>query len=266
MSQEFTIRPLKNEAGEYTGGMNYDPDLLTFDEPKAGKNNMKFTNIKYQGKRVVVETPEMNIPAGVVQYPKAEDVAPGDKVSYSLLMSFDGLSDRPDLQAYKQFLDTIQAQVLDMAQARSIDLFGKLKSKEVLGDLQSLMVRESDKYSPSSAIGLPYTMEGSTMKPGYSTYDFDAVLRLGVQPSGKPKTETIIKSIHDINAKHGSVKVVYPLSAVWSTPKGFGISMKAKEVLVRVQDASEGFAFDIGAKKTDELLEPSDDEAEEVEV
>jgi hypothetical protein len=48
---------------------------------------------------VVVETPEMNIPAGVVQYPKAEDVAPGDKVSYSLLMSFDGLSDRPDLQA-----------------------------------------------------------------------------------------------------------------------------------------------------------------------
>jgi hypothetical protein len=31
----------------------------------------------------------MNIPAGVVQYPKAED-APGDKVSYSLLMSFDG--------------------------------------------------------------------------------------------------------------------------------------------------------------------------------
>jgi hypothetical protein len=57
--------------------------------PRPEKNNMKFTNIKYQ-RRVVVETPEMNIPAGVVQYPKAEDVAPGDKVSYSLLMSFDG--------------------------------------------------------------------------------------------------------------------------------------------------------------------------------
>jgi hypothetical protein len=62
-----------------------------------------------------------------------------------------------------------------------------------------------------------------------------------VQPSGKPKTETIIKSIHDINAKHGSVKVVYPLSAVWSTPKGFRYFDEGQRVLVRVQDASEGF-------------------------
>jgi hypothetical protein len=36
----------------------------------------KFTNITYEGKRIIVETPEMNIPAGVVQYPKAEDVIP----------------------------------------------------------------------------------------------------------------------------------------------------------------------------------------------
>jgi hypothetical protein len=87
----------------------------------------------------------------------------------------------------------------------------------------------------------------------------------GVQPSGKPKTETIIKSIHDINAKHGSVKVVYPLSAVWSTPKGFWYFDEGQRSTGPCSGRLEGFA-DIGAKKTDELLEPSDDEAEEVEV
>jgi hypothetical protein len=44
----------------------------------------------------------------------------------------------------------VQSQVLDMAHARSTDMFGKLKSKEVLGDGQSKMIRESDKYAPSS--------------------------------------------------------------------------------------------------------------------
>jgi hypothetical protein len=39
----------------------------------------KFTT--HEGKRIIVETPEMNIPAGVVQYPKAEDVIPGKPVS-----------------------------------------------------------------------------------------------------------------------------------------------------------------------------------------
>jgi hypothetical protein len=82
--------------------------------PRPEKNNMKFTNIKYQGKRVVRNS-RNEYSCGCGQYPKAED-APGDKVSYSLLMSFDGeRSSRSS--GFKQFLDTIQAQVLDMAQS-----------------------------------------------------------------------------------------------------------------------------------------------------
>jgi hypothetical protein len=78
----------------------------------------------------------------------------------------------------------VQSQVLDMAHARSTDMFGKLKS-EVLGDGQSKMIRESDKYAPSS-IGLPYITEGNTMKPLYSTYDYDAIMNNGVQAMESP--------------------------------------------------------------------------------
>jgi hypothetical protein len=266
---DFVIRPLKNASGEFTGGMNFDPNLISFGETKMGKNNMKFTNVSYDGRRILVETPEMDIPAGVVQYPKPEDVNPGDRVSYTLLMSFDRIDERPDLRAYKDFLDTIQDKVLDMTHARSSDLFGKTKSREVLADIQSVMVRESDKYAPSSAIGLPYATDTDasgveTMKPLYVTYDFDMILNGGLRPDGSPKPEAVIPSIHDIDTKRGSVKVIYPLSSVWSSLKGFGISMKAKEVLVRSGATSNAFAFDVGAtKKDDVLLEPSDDEGDD---
>lgn len=260
----YTIRPVKNDDGTYSGCMNFDPNLLTFGDTKLGKNNMKFTNISYDGKRVVVETPEMDIPAGVVQYPRAEDVGPGDRVSYSLLMSFDGMAERPELQAYKDFLDNIQQQVLDMAHMRSTDLFGKSKSKEVLQDIQSSMVRESDKYAPSSAIGLPFTSDADDMmKPTYTTYDFDKILHDGLAPNGAPKPGTVIDSIHAVDTKRGSVKVVFPLSSVWSSQKGFGVSMKAQEVLLRTSESNNAFAFDIGAKRNGDdtaLLEQSDDD------
>jgi hypothetical protein len=73
---EFVIRPLKNASGDWK--MNCDTNLIRFDESKPGKNNMKFANITYKGwsKRVCVETPDMDIPAGVVQYPKPEDAVP----------------------------------------------------------------------------------------------------------------------------------------------------------------------------------------------
>jgi hypothetical protein len=62
---------------------------------------MKFTNITYQNKRIAIETPEMDIPAGVVQYPKAEDTVAGQPVSYSLLMSFNDIEERADLKAFR---------------------------------------------------------------------------------------------------------------------------------------------------------------------
>jgi hypothetical protein len=57
------------------------------------------------------------------------------------------MTERPELQAYKEFLRCFQ--VLDMAHARSTDMFGKLKSKKCSAS-QSKMIRESDKYAPSS--------------------------------------------------------------------------------------------------------------------
>jgi hypothetical protein len=48
--------------------------------------------------------------------------------------------------------------------------------------------------------------------------------------------------------KRGSVKVIFPFSSVWSQ-ESF-VSFKAREVLViRTGGASNGFDFDVGAKK-----------------
>jgi hypothetical protein len=50
-----------------------------------------------------------------------------------------------------------------------------------------------------------------------------------------------------INMKRGSVKVIFPFSSVWSQAKSFGVSFKAREVLVIRWSC--GFDFDVGAKK-----------------
>jgi hypothetical protein len=52
--------------------------------------------------RIAIETPEMDIPAGVVQYPKAEDTVAGQPVSYSLLMSFNDIEERADLRRHSR--------------------------------------------------------------------------------------------------------------------------------------------------------------------
>jgi hypothetical protein len=87
----------------------------------------------------------------------------------------------------------LQAKVLDMMVKRRRN-FRQGKSKELLEDLQSSMVRESDKYAPSTAIGLPFTTSKDsdgveTMKPlyhlrlrydhvGWSPEQRNAVIRL----------------------------------------------------------------------------------------
>jgi hypothetical protein len=104
------------------------------------------------------------------------------------------------------------------------------------------------------------------MKPLYSTYDYDAIMNNGVQANGEPKPDTIIESIQEVDSRRGSVKVIWPCR-LCEQCEGFGISMKAKEVMIRPQNTSNAFAFDVEAKKTDDtLLEPSDDEAEETDV
>jgi hypothetical protein len=271
---EFIIRAAKDASGNFTGLMNCNPALIKFGDTKQGKNNMKFTNITYQNKRIAIETPEMDIPAGVVQYPKAEDTVAGQPVSYSLLMSFNDIEERADLKAFKEFMDALQQRVLDMAVSRSEELFQKVKSREVLSDIQSQMVRESDKYAPSFAIGLAFdestdSTGAEVVKPRFTTYDFNMIMEKGLRADGSPRPECVIDSIHDVNMKRGSVKVIFPFSSVWSQAKSFGVSFKAREVLViRTGGASNGFDFDVGAKKDgdDALLEPSDGEEEEGDV
>jgi hypothetical protein len=104
----------------------------------------------------------------------------------------------------------LQSQVLDMAHARSTDMFG-----EVQGSARRWSVQDDQgerQVCAVFAIGLHIT-EGITMKPLYSTYDYDA-MNNGVQANGEPKPDTIIESIQEVDSRRGSVKVIWPLSSV----------------------------------------------------
>jgi hypothetical protein len=103
-----------------------------------GKNNMKFTNITYQNKRIAIETPEMDILPASSSIPKPNTVA-GQPVSYSLLMSFNDIEERADLKAFKEFMDALQQKYWTCIAVGGTLPEGKV---EVLSDIQSQMVRE----------------------------------------------------------------------------------------------------------------------------
>jgi hypothetical protein len=258
---EFIIRPLKDAVGNFTGGMNFDPSLLTFGEIKPGRNNMKFINILYDGKRIKVETPELNIPAGVVQFPSPDKVTPGEKPSYTLLLSFDGVESRPDLRAYMDFLKTIEKKVLEMVHARSTEIYDTLRDQSFLAGIQTKMVKAGVKtYADSTAIGLPFTAGDGEhgLVPQFTAYDFGKI------EAGVPPKDATIGDIRERITKRGSVKVIYPLSSVWTARNGFGISMKASDVLLREAAAAGAFGFDVSVKKVaaneGRLVEDSGDE------
>jgi hypothetical protein len=84
------------------------------------------------------------------------------------------------------------------------------------------MVKESDKYAASNAIGLPYVMDGNVMKPTYSAYDYDTCER-GCSQQGRDDNPGI-----RMDSRRGSVKVIWPLSSVWNERSVRYFHMKAK--------------------------------------
>jgi hypothetical protein len=229
MMDEYIIHPTKNAAGEFDGSMNFDPELLTFGEIKCGRHhNMRYISMLYDGKSIKVETPEMTVPAGVVQYPAPDDVGKFDKVSYALLMSFAGLEDRPDLCAYMDFLKTLDDKVLDMVNARSTDIYVTRRERTFLAEIQMKILKSGGAtYADSTTISLPYSRDKPDDVPRFITYDYDKV------ESGAPLQDSIIADVRDCNTKHAKVKVIYPLSSVWVTQCSFGIATKAIDVLIR---------------------------------
>jgi hypothetical protein len=85
------------------------------------------------------------------------------------------------------------------------------------------------------------------VKPRFTTYDFNMIMEKGLRADGSPRPECVIDSIHDVNMKRERQGHL-PFSSVWSQAS-FGVSFKAREVLIRTGGASNGFDFDVGAKK-----------------
>jgi hypothetical protein len=123
----------------------------------------------------------MNIPAGVVQYPKRK-MSSLKAHFFTATDVFDGMAERPELQAYKEFLEMVQSQVLDMAHARSTDIPGKLKSSARRWSVQD--DQGERQVCAVFAIGLIHHRRKHDEAVVF--YDYDAIMNNGVQAMESP--------------------------------------------------------------------------------
>jgi hypothetical protein len=213
---EFVIRPLKNASSLLEDELWYQSHPVW----RASLERITWSSpTSHKGKRSVRRNSDMDIPAGVVQYPKPEDAVPWEGQLF--LMSFDNLDERADLQATRSFWICYRRKFSTWWWS-VVEIFGKERAKN---SWRIFSRRWSVKAT--SMLRLPRLdshlrhrriLMASKRWSHCITYDYDMIMSDGLQSNGMPWFD--YSGIHEINTE-GTVKVIYPLNAVWSTNKGF---------------------------------------------
>lgn len=164
---------------------DFDPSKLSFREPKKMEGiGARFAGVEYDGKKLYLQTPEMSIPYGASQFkdPGAEEANPD--APWTLDLSFQGEQDNEDIKSLRDKLEQVRSCVISAAHQNKwiVDKKNKDKakrnksvSKEVLNQMASQQIRETDKLDDDGNPKYPATMKVKLPcykgNFGFSVYD-----------------------------------------------------------------------------------------------
>ncbi len=246
------------------GRYNFDAAKLVFREPKSGANGGKIINMMYDGSPLMLELPEMTAPFGV-QDGFGEQADSASKKKKELQLAMDDLDrpERSDMREAQRVLEEIDEVVCATALKRSqVWLRKPHKSLEAVSSTYKTIQRkhEEGKYAPKIKVALGYTPEG---EPRFLTYD---------------ASQRKVDDIRTIDARQAKVTAIVTLSGVWVTGAGFGVMVRATQLLVKPKATMPNCAFrnlrlgdatpppttttGLLAPRDPDLLESSDDDAE----
>ena len=148
---------------------DFDESNLSFQFRKTDKGN-KSVNILYNGKPLYLDFP-LTKTWGATCWD--EDIK-----NVSMNLAFGADEDRwsDATRAFYDCLMSIERAIKNYAQEHSEQLFGKVKSAEILEELMNAFVRQNDKYGPSHKVKFQYR-EGDDVPYKCEIYDM----------SGKPE-------------------------------------------------------------------------------
>ena len=212
---------------------SFDASKLTVTEARK-LNKGKFSNVRYDGGALYMETPELHAPISVSSFE--------DEGKKSLFVSCRGHEEREDVRMFVEALNSVQDKIID--QVASLKLLGDKVTRDMTAGLMSPLIKVSDTYPPAFRVNLPYR-DG---KAG-----FDAFTKTG------RKIEPL--DLDEVDVRGAKVKVIFTLTSVWVVNKNWGVTAKATQVLIKPAFSAPAAGVSCF---TDEVMGDSDEDGDGV--
>lgn len=208
---------------------NLNLNKITYGSPRTLDNGGKVIYIGYEGKPLIIQTPEMHTPFGLSKW-SADSKGPE---KYTLELSFKGRDSRDNLNTFYEAMRSFDKKLVGDALDNSTAwLKKKFSSREVLEALYTPVVKFAkdkmtgeltDRFPPTFRITLPQK-DGQLSCEAYNN-----------------KREEI--DLLSTDLKGAKVTAIMQCMGIWVAGGKFGCSWKAVQLKVVPQQTIKGFAF-----------------------
>jgi hypothetical protein len=203
---------------------NFDVDKLKYSELKIMKSGAKSVYINYNGNKVNLQTPILNIPYGVndnMQFIKKDDTRKDEERKYDITVSFKGMDENPKIKQFHDKMVELEQKIIDDAFTNRLawfknncsgnkDFVSAMFTPIVKHDKDKVTGEVANKYPPTFKAKIPYN--SSENKFEFDCYDMD-------------NNEINFNDILS-NLKGGKAQFIIQLSGIWFSAGIFGCSWK----------------------------------------
>jgi hypothetical protein len=202
----------------------FNVDKIKYSEMKVMKSGAKSIYVNYQGAKINIQTPLLNIPYGVndnMQFIKDDPKRKDETQKYDITVSFKGIDENQKIKVFHDKLIELENKILEDAFTNRVAWFKNNfdGNKGTVSNMFSRIIRRdkdketgmfADKYPPTFKAKIPY--DSSEDKFDFDSYDMD-------------NNEIDFKD-YVSNLKGGKAQFIIQLNGIWFSAGMFGCSWK----------------------------------------
>lgn len=237
---------------------NFNVDKLKYSELKVMKSGAKSIYINYNGAKVNLQTPILNIPYGVndnIQFIKKDEARKDEERKYDITVSFKGMDENPKIKQFHDKMKELEQKIIDDAFTNRLVWFKNNYSgnKDVVSNMFTPIVKHdkdkvtgeyANKYPPTFKAKIPYNSLENKFE--FDCYDMD-------------NNEINFNDILS-NLKGGKAQFIIQLSGIWFSAGMFGCSWKIVSSKFQQINTSK---ITFVADSDDELVNANDEDDED---
>jgi hypothetical protein len=216
----------------HTGEYDFCPSKLAFGKPRTLQGSgARIVPLTYDSGPLCFESPSLRAPMGVSCWETPGETGTARKFSLMLSLS-DGR--RPEVAAFVRAMRALDAAVARHVASRVREILDKDLDSATVAQLQTPVVRPSDRYGPSMKVTLPLKADGASK--AYECFDTSG--------PGAPRQV----DVDDLETRGAGVRAIFSMGSIWVAGKNsFGVSARAAQIAVQPAKKLTACAFaDLG--------------------